>query len=552
MEATGDGLPPRWRLTMDEPGFSVDLTGQELVVHLFAPLDGPDAAVATEHLTDVWRQCQRSLGMSHEIAGLGLPVTLPADWSTPMPQAPHQVALAACTRHGNGVFQAIMRRHHDVANLSVVLAPATDVGEARSWAALKELWTQALGGHPAVTSQAEGRPSTSAERASAGPGTANPGLLGAVEIYVGRLRGASPAALAARPDTLRVLACLVPRVASRGLPDHRASPDPVRPAMVSGLAMWETEPRPDGRLERSIVLLGAEGDEPILSAWAWSRGTPEIPPFVRYLLHAAKVRYHLRVWGDGRAVRRLREDVDAMTTALIGLLDPDGADRTEAIRWQIPRLLAARGHVVSTLSATERMRRAVEIARWNMDEAVGGAIQDVGAFGAAKAEGLFRDDARMLDWFVEQLADDEFYLGASERRAGSTAEIARECLEQAERVFGSEAGAVRPVQEGTRRTRSMSDTSLTREDRDVLQSELARVFPSEAAMAAVLDRVGLDRSLRPAFAGSTPRDVWRAVVIDLENGRVDAPHRRLIDAALADYPFNEVFLRLAVFDGTAT
>jgi hypothetical protein len=146
---------------MDESVRRADLSGRELVVHLFAPLDGPDAAVAADHLAHVWHQCRRGLGMSHEVTGLGLPAALPGDWSAPAPEAPPQAAFAACTRRGSGVFQAIMRRHHDVANLSVVLAPPADaVDEDASWASLDELWTQTTG-----------EPRAAAERALAEPAT---------------------------------------------------------------------------------------------------------------------------------------------------------------------------------------------------------------------------------------------------------------------------------------------------------------------------------------------------------------------------------------------
>jgi hypothetical protein len=322
--------------------------------------------------------------------------------------------------------------------------------------------------------------------------------------------------------------------------------------MMSGLAVWEPGgPLPDGRAERRIALLGAEDDDLRLSAWAWSRGTPEIPPFARYLLHAAKVRYHLRVWGDGRAVRGLRDDVEARTTALTRMLDPDAAtDRTEEIRLQLPRLLAGRAHLVSTRTAMERMRRAVEIARWNMREAVGGGIQGGEGFvaaGTGGVAGLFRDDARLVDWFVQQLADDQAFLEASESCARGIAHLAQERIQG----LTVEDGTARAGREDAARSYPASDVPLTWEDREVLQRELAVVFPSEAAAAAVLDRVGLDRSLRPTFASSTPRDVWRVIVTDLENGRVDAPHRRLIAAALADYPFNRVFLDLAVRNGVS-
>ncbi len=526
-----------------------DLTGRELVVHLFAPLDGPDAAAAADHLAQVWRRCQRGLGISHEVIGLGLPAALPDGWFAPGPGHPDHVALAACARRGTGVFQAILRRHHDVANLSVVLAPAPGASdEETSWTSLDELWAQAAGEATAAQPPAA-RPSMTepAVAESAMPGPMAAGLLGVVRIYVGRLRGGSPAALAARSGTAQLLAGLLPCAVASNVDRNRASiplnsPATMSgPAVMSGLAMWEADLLPDGRSQRRIALLGAEEDDARLSAWAWSRGTPEMPPFARYLLHAAKVRYHLRVWGDGRAVRGLRDDVEALTTALARTLDADPVDdQAGGIPGQLARLRAGQAHLINTSSALERMRRAVDVARWNMSEALGGA-QGVGA-----VDGLFREDARLVEWFVQQLVDDQALLEASTRRARGITDLAREHAQAlTERLPGIGHDA-RAGWEDSTHPHWAADVPLTWEDRELLQRELAAVFPSEAAAAAMLDRVGLARDLRPTFTGSTPRDVWRAIVIDLENGRVDAPHRRLIAAALVDFPFNRVFLDLAL------
>jgi hypothetical protein len=524
----------------------VNLTGRELVLHLFAPLDGPGAPAAADHLMALWRRCQRDLGMNDEILALGLPADLPDNWPGLGPEQEHaegdRVAIAACTRRGPGVFQAVLRRHHDVAGLSVVLAPPAE--DDVSWAGLDELWSRAAGELRAT------------------------GLLGTARIHVGRLCGDGPLNLTGRPDAARVLAGLLPGAAAggqggQGAARHAgASLDLGPPSVLAGLVMWEVGPRPDGREERRIVLLGAEEDDARLSAFAWSRGTPEIPPFGRYLLHAAKVRYHLRVWAQGRTVRALRDDVEAVTSELARVLAADaGADRpapgagagdargprghVERIRRQLERLRAAQAHLVSMASALERMRLAVDIARWNMAQAL-----DDGATELFR-EGLFRDDARLIDWFIQQLADDRAFVEASAGRARGIVELALEHTRYlAERFPAGGDGATRAESpagwEEARRSQRAGDVLLTGEDREALERELAAVFSDGPAAAGVLDRIGLDRAVRPGFAGGSPQDVWRVIVTDLVNGRVDIPYRRLITAALADYPFNPVFLDLAV------
>lgn len=496
-----------------------DLIGRELVVHLFAPLDGPDTAAAVDHLMEVWHRCQHDLGMRDEIAGLGLPAS-PADgWSSlPGGEAGH-AAIAACTRSGTGAFQAILRRHHDVVNLSVVLAPPTE--EDASWEDLDEQWSQ-------VSDQATR-------------------LLGVARIHTGRLRGAADLANAADLTAAAALA--------------------VRPALTAGLLVWEVDPEPDSRPERRIVVLGAENDDARLSAWVWSRGTPEIPPFARYLLHAAKIRYHLRVWGDGDAVRELRRNIDTATTALARILDrdpePTAADKADPreqrsrVQAQLLRLQISQTHLVSTSAALERMRRAVEIARWNMDGSVDTGPEDA-------SDGLFRDDASLITWFLQQLDDDHAFLQTSARRARGITDLARERLQDLAEAVPETTGSGSPgVRLGTTRSKPSegprrpgqpgdppscrtADISPTWEDRETLQQVLAKLFPGETAAAIMLDRIGFARELRPSFAGGTPQQIWHALVTDMENGRVDAPYRRLIAAAITEFPFNEVLMNLAL------
>lgn len=496
-----------------------DLISRELVVHLFAPLDGPDTAAAVDHLMEVWHRCQHDLGMRDEIAGLGLPASPPDGWSSLPDGGAGRTAIAACTRSGTGAFQAVLRRHHDVANLSAVLAPPSE--EDTSWQSLDEQWSQV---------------SNRATR-----------LLGVVRIYTGRLHGAADLT---EPSDLTA-----------------AAAQAVRPALTAGLLVWEIDPEPDSRPERRIVVLGAENDDARLSAWVWSRGTPEIPPFARYLLHVAKIRYHLRVWGDGDAVRELRRSIDTAATALARILgqDPEAAapdqadprDQRSRVQAQLLRLQISQTHLVSTSAALERMRRAVDIARWNMDGSVETGPDEA-------SEGLFRDDASLITWFLQQLDDDRAFLQTSARRARGITDLARERLQDlAEAIPETTGGGApgvrlsttwseppesprRPGRTGDPPSRQTGDISLTWEDREALQQVLAKLFPGETAAAIMLDRIGLARELRPSFAGSTPQQIWHALVTDLENGRIDAPYRRLIATAIAEFPFNKVLMDLAL------
>jgi len=52
---------------------------QEFVVHLFAPLDGPQAADAYRQIRRVWVACREQLGLTEPIAGIRAPHTAARD-----------------------------------------------------------------------------------------------------------------------------------------------------------------------------------------------------------------------------------------------------------------------------------------------------------------------------------------------------------------------------------------------------------------------------------------------------------------------------------------
>ncbi|WP_281277861.1 CATRA conflict system CASPASE/TPR repeat-associated protein [Saccharothrix texasensis] len=95
-----------------------------------------------------------------------------------------------------------------------------------------------------------------------------------------------------------------------------------------------------------------------MSAWTWSRGEPAMPPLARYLLHAAKLRHHVRVWqGDEDWLAPLRGQVDTHVDEL----------RFDLTRTDIgDRLRGDEAGLVVAADRVERMRKSVEIARWNM------------------------------------------------------------------------------------------------------------------------------------------------------------------------------------------
>ncbi|TKK89571.1 hypothetical protein FDA94_09275 [Herbidospora galbida] len=134
-----------------------------------------------------------------------------------------------------------------------------------------------------------------------------------------------------------------------------------------GLAIWERGGDVDYRRTRRFLI--AFEDDPVASAFVWSRGTPEIPPLARYLLHAAKMRYELGVW--------LR----------------DGGGRP------IPGTFDA-GRRIGDI---RRMRHTVDIAADNM-------LRSFDLTPLLLQGGPFADDADLVKSLIERLDDDARYL----------------------------------------------------------------------------------------------------------------------------------------------
>src|SRR5579863_99577 len=90
---------------------------QEFVVHLFSPLDGPDAERAYGQVQRLWTACREMLGMTEPIAGLRAPI-LPPLARTDLPTD----GVAGAQENPAADRQSVLRRTHDVLNLSVALA----------------------------------------------------------------------------------------------------------------------------------------------------------------------------------------------------------------------------------------------------------------------------------------------------------------------------------------------------------------------------------------------------------------------------------------------
>ncbi|GAA1645415.1 CATRA conflict system CASPASE/TPR repeat-associated protein [Actinoplanes couchii] len=293
---------------------------QEFIAHLFAPADGPHAGTARGQLAGIWSRCRTELRMTEPIRGVPA-VDLPGQWPG---TGPFQVVAAQQDLGSDR--QAILRRSHDVLNLSVVFAWPIGAGRERLGPAVPFGWTDYLRWWEQLTVDGV---------------TA---MLGTALI----LQGKTPAP-DADPVTLADGARAVLPATSGDSPGWWRS----ERRTGAGIVLWEISPLGDDPDRRLVVLSGLDQDRE-LSDLTWSDGSVTIPPLGRYLMHAAKLRYESRLRGDGAGLRALHDQVSAHLGPPAGPAD----------------LLAGDVETVAgTLHELRNLLRTAEIAAANMSKA---------------------------------------------------------------------------------------------------------------------------------------------------------------------------------------
>ncbi|MFF5295258.1 CATRA conflict system CASPASE/TPR repeat-associated protein [Paractinoplanes globisporus] len=337
------------------------LVEPEFVAHLFAPLDGPNAAEALADIRRVWANCRDQLEMTQPIAEAGLPDDLPDD-----PASVNDGALAGLQDQAVR-FQAIVRREHDVLNLSFAIAAPGAVPQSRprlaasippGWFEFTRWWRD-LGGEDAAS------------------------LLGGATVYLAKTADASGV-------DLRAAVPAGPEDADKWWDSG---------ITLEGFAAWEVTGFGTYASRRLILLAGLDEDVE-LSQFAWSDGGTSLPPLGRYLMHSAKIRYHARVRGDGQQLDRLRARAAGRLDEISGLLpDPGGPIQSSDLA---PGLASDEIELAGAISALRLMRRSVDIARSNMRRSLPEPLQA---------------DQQLGDWLAEQLDDDVEHLEAVRERA---------------------------------------------------------------------------------------------------------------------------------------
>lgn len=385
----------------------------EFVVHLFAPLDGPQAEEAYQQARQVWTACRGMLGMTEPIAGLLAPV-LPPETHEALPAD----GVAAAQESPSTDRQSVLRRVHDVLNLSVALAQPipeglrsrpggrlTPVQSARmparrrmGWVDFAQIWGQASG-------------------------SGTEAMLGEARLFLARTPPGEAGAVAATAELGQSLDPLLPYREDRPRDWWRWGI-----TTAAGYAVWDTQLAADTSSVREIVLIGASDSDDELSAWAWSDGTPVLPPFARYLMHAAKLRYEARLldaWHRGSPA----SDVDTVLAELNVALEPGAPhpDKVGLLSSRLSRLRAEEIRLALLETELARLRQTISFAQRNLSTIPGcGAADD--------SAGMFAADQALARWLAEQLEGDLSYLRIDLNRTSHVRELASEELAQVQRA----------------------------------------------------------------------------------------------------------------------
>jgi predicted nucleotide-binding protein len=384
---------------------------QEFVVHLFAPLDGPLAERAFAQVKRIWTACRQELGMQVPITGL--------PWSAPPSIESVNAAAAESVLAGAqsqaGVRQVVLRRVHDVLNLSVALAqPSPEGRRSRRGPRLSAVGSG--GSRPE-------RPLGWADHAGlwdrASRSQADE-LLGEARVFLARMPPVRTGYVSAAPDLGQALDPLLPY-----REDRRGGWWRWGTATTAGYAVWDTGLAADIGPSREIVLVaGADRDED-LSAWVWSDRTPAMPPFARYLMHVAKLRYEARLLESWHGQASPRQDIDTLMAELDATLEPASPEGARLLGSLTGRLRAAE-HGLTRLDADlARLGQTVSIAQCNL-----AAQPGCGANGSPA--GIFGADQSLAGYLSGQVSSDRGYLQIELGRIRSVRTLAAEALSQTE------------------------------------------------------------------------------------------------------------------------
>ena len=385
------------------------LTAPGLLAHVFLRAGNQETLAAQESLNAVWGDVVRRFGLCDAISDLGVPSRLPSRYAVP---ADGFSLLAAAERREVSVWQASAWADHGLLGLTAMMAPAREQDVTTAWRELGQAWDDAITG--LVPGALLGESRIRYALADVAAGTAVPGT----ELVRAAAPESSGIGWWRRWDN-------VPLDSSSGVPEQ--------------ILLWETGPDlSDARTARRVIAVAPVQYERQADRFLWTTGDSTPSPLTRHLMHAARLRYQIRVFDDGELPRHLRDElvtlIDGMSAQLDPARDRGGRDRLVVQLWK------THGAAIALRRRLDAMRYAVGVINENMRFALDVPAPDV-------ANGPLGEDRRLAAWFGQRLDDEIALLDAAVESARSARSFLTEEV-PARALLRSLDGSFRPMPAG--------------------------------------------------------------------------------------------------------
>lgn len=396
------------------------LTAPGLLVHVFLRSGNQGALDAQDCLHAVWDEVTRRFGLDDAIPDLGVPPRLTSRYAMP---ADRFTVLAAVERLETSIWQASAWTDHDIFGLTVMLAPAREQDAATTWRELERAWDDTSAGMIPGVLMGETR------------------ILLALADVTGTLLPGAELVRAAAPES-----------SSIGWWRHwDAVPLGSSAGTAGQVLMWETSPDlADARTVRRMIAVAPVTHELQADRFLWTAGDGTPSPLTRHLMHAARLRYQVKVFDDGKLPRRIRGELGALVDRIPAqpdlALDHDGRD------WLAVQLWQTHGTAIALRRKLDAMRQAIGAIDENMRLALNGSAPERNA-------GPLAGDRQLATWFGQQLDDEIALLDGAVRDARSARSFLAEEVPTRALLQSLSGGSIRSIPAG------LADVQLLRRAR---------------------------------------------------------------------------------------
>jgi nucleoside phosphorylase len=170
--------------------------------------------------------------------------------------------------------------------------------------------------------------------------------------------------------------------------------------------MWEIGPEADGeRSVRRLAAIAPARSEHQAGPFSWTNSDEMPSPLTRHLMHAARLRYQLRLFDDGKRLGQLRDELSLLVKSLSGGV----ADDREQLSARLARAHEAAIGVRAELAAT---RRAIDTISADLKSALSLPVSSSGS-------GALDKDRHLATRFGQRLDDETTKLDTAIRNAHS-------------------------------------------------------------------------------------------------------------------------------------